>query len=122
MSQLQKRIQRLQRREGPAIGFGRVVREQPRAMALIATARNASEIQAALDAEADAVMVEAASASEAASAMDGLATEKLAIGAIVPSLSTSDAETLRQAKCDFVVSTLDGTDSAAVDTEKTGQV
>jgi hypothetical protein len=91
-------------------------------MALIATARNASEIQAALDAEADAVMVEAASASEAASAMDGLATEKLAIGAIVPSLSTSDAETLRQAKCDFVVSTLDGTDSAAVDTEKAGQV
>ena len=122
MSQLQKRIQRLQRRDGPAIGFGRVVREQPRAMALIATARNASEIQAALDAEADAVLVEAASAGEAASAMDGLATEKLAIGAIVPSLTAADAETLRKVKCDFVVSTLDGTDSTAVDTEKNGQV
>ena len=122
MSQLQKRIQRLQRREGPAIGFGRVVREQPRAMALIATARNAAEIQAALDAEADAVLVEAASAAEAASAMDGVATEKLAIGAIVPSLSTTDAEALRKAKCDFVVSALDTTDSAAVDSDKNGQV
>jgi hypothetical protein len=122
MSQLQKRIQRLQRREGPAIGFGRVTREQPRAMALIATATDAASVKAALDAEADAVVIEAGNAAEAARAMDGVASDKLAIGALLPSLSEADAETLRKAKCDFVVSPLDTTDSAAVDTEKNGQV
>jgi hypothetical protein len=122
MSQLQKRIQRLQRREGPAIGFGRVTREQPRAMALIATCRNSEEIRAALDLEADAVLVDAGSAGAAAAAMTGLATEKLAIGALLPGLTEADAETLRAARCDFVVSPLETTDSAAVDSEKSGQV
>lgn len=122
MSQLQKRIQKLQRREGPGIGFGRVSREQPRAMALIATARTAGEVQAALDAGADAVLVDAGSAPGAAAAMSGIASEKLAIGAGLASLSESDAETLRAAHCDFVVSPLDTTDSAAVDTERMGQL
>lgn len=122
MSQLQKRIQRLQRREGPAIGFGRVTREQPRAMALIATARTAAEIQAAVDAGADAVLVDAGNASAAAAAMNGIASEKLAIGAGLANLSEADAEVLRKANCDFVVSPLDTTDSAAVDSEKMGQV
>lgn len=121
MSQLQKRIQRLQRRDGPAIGFGRVTREHPRAMALVATARNSTEARAALDAEADAVIIEADDAAAAASTMGGIATEKLAVGALLPSLSEADAETLRKAKCDFVISPLDTTDSAAVDTEKMGQ-
>ena len=122
MSQLQKRIQRLQRREGPAIGFGRVTREQPRAMALIATVSDAAGIRAALDASADAVVVESASAVGAAAAMDGIATDKLAIGAMLPGLSEADADALRTAKCDFVISPLESTDSAAVDTEKNGQV
>ena len=65
MSQLQKRIQKLQRRDGPAIGFGRVSREQPRAMALIATARTAAEVQEALAAEVDAVVVDAGNAAGA---------------------------------------------------------
>lgn len=122
MSQLQKRIQKLQRREGPGIGFGRVSREQPRAMALIATARNAAEIQAALDAGADAVLVDAGGATAAAAAMKGIASEKLAVGCGLASLSEADAEALNAAHCDFVVSPLDTTDSAAVDTEKMGQV
>ncbi|MEO8538535.1 MAG: hypothetical protein ABI577_02255 [bacterium] len=122
MSQLQKRIQKLQRREGPAIGFGRVSREQPRAMALVATARNAGEIQSALDAGADAVLVDAGNAAAAAAAMSGIASDKQAIGAGIASLSEADAEALRNAHCDFVVSPLDTTDSAAVDTEKMGQV
>jgi hypothetical protein len=121
MSQLQKRIQKLQRREGPAIGFGRVSREQPRAMGLIATARNAAEIQAALDAEADAVIVDAGGATAAAAVMEGIASDKLAIGALLASLSEADAAALREARCDFVISPLDTTDSAAVDTEKNGQ-
>jgi len=122
MSQLQKRIQRLQRRDGPGIGFGRVSREQPRAMALIATGNDAAALAAAIEAEADAIIVEAATAAEAARLMEGTASEKVSVGALLPSLSEADAEALRGAKCDFVVSPLDTTDSAAVDTEKTGQV
>ena len=122
MSQLQKRIQRLQRREGPSIGFGRVTREQPRAMALVATARNAAEVQAALDAGADAVLVDAGSVSGAAAAMKDIASDKVAVGAGLAGLSEADAELLRNAHCDFVVSPLETTDSAAVDTEKMGQV
>lgn len=122
MSQLQKRIHKLQRREGPGIGFGRVTREQPRAMALIATARNAAEVQSAIDAGADAVLVDAGGASAAAAAMNGLASDKLAIGTGLASLSEADAGSLHAAHCDFVVSPLETTDSAAVDTEKMGQV
>lgn len=122
MSQLQKRIQKIQRREGPGMGFGRVTREQPRAMALIATVRNAAEAQAALDAGADAVLLDAGGASAAAAAMKDVATEKLAVGAGLASLSESDAEALNSAHCDFVVSPLETTDSAAVDTERMGQV
>ena len=121
MSQLQKRIQKIQRREGPSIGFARVSREQPRAMALIALARSGDEARAALDAGADGVILEAGSAGDAASAMAGVATDKVAVGALLPSLSESDAEGLRKAACDFVISPLDATDSAAVDTEKMGQ-
>ena len=122
MSQLQKRIQRIQRREGPSIGFGRVTREQPRAMALVATARNAAEAQAALDAGADAVLIDAGSVSGAAAAMKDIASDKLAVGAGLAGLSEADTELLRNAHCDFVVSPLETTDSAAVDTEKMGQV
>src|SRR5688572_30721980 len=102
MSQLQKRIQRLQRRDGPAMGFGRVVREQPRAMVLMALVANSKEAKAALDAGADAVLIEAASASAAASALNGVADEKVAASVLVGSLSEADAEALRKAKCDFV--------------------
>ncbi len=122
MSQLQKRIQRIQRREGPAIGFGRVTREQPRAMALVATAKSTAEAQAALDAGADAVVFDAGDAAAAAAAMTGIASDKVAVGAIVNALSEADAKTLREARCDFVVSSLESTDSAAVDTEAMGQL
>jgi 2-keto-3-deoxy-L-rhamnonate aldolase RhmA len=122
MSQLQKRIQRIQRREGPAIGFGRVTREQPRAMALIAAVRNRAGAEQALEAGADAVMIVADEAAAAARELDGVASEKVAVGVRVPSLSAAQAEALLAAHCDFVVSPMDATDSIAVDTEKMGQV
>lgn len=122
MSQLQKRIQRIQRREGPAIGFGRVTREQPRAMALVATAKTAAEAQAALDAGADAVVVEAVDSASALAATAGVASEKVAVGVLLPGLSAADAEKLVEAKCDFVISPLDTTDSVAVNTERTGHL
>jgi hypothetical protein len=91
-------------------------------MALIATAKNAADIQAALDAGADAVLVDAGGAAAAAEVMAGIASDKLSVGAGLSSLSEADAEKLRAAHCDFVVSPLETTDSAAVDTEKMGQV
>jgi len=122
MSQLQKRIQRLQRREGAAIGFARVTRENPRAVALIAAVRSGAEGTAAIEAGADAVIFEAGDASAAAAAMQGVANDKTAAGALLANLSAADADALNAAGCDFVISTLEGTDSAAVDTERMGQV
>jgi len=122
MSQLQKTIARLQRRDGPAIGFGPVSREQPRAMALIALVSSATQARAALDAGADAVLFHAGDAATAAAAMEGVAGPKVAAGALLHALSEADAETLQAAGCDFAVSALETTDSGAVDPEKMGHV
>jgi 2-keto-3-deoxy-6-phosphogluconate aldolase len=122
MSQLQKIIARIQRREGPAIGFGRVSREKPRAMALVATVRSSADARAALDAGADAVLFVAGSASLAVEQLREVAGPKVAAGVSLPVLSVADAELLRNAGCDFVVSPLETTDSAAVDVEKMGHL
>lgn len=122
MSQLQKILARIQRREGPAIGFGRVSREQPRAMALLATVRTAADARAALDAGADAVLFIAGSAALAAAQLREVTGPKVAAGASLPVLSLADADVLREAGCDFVISPLETTDSAAVDTEKMGHL
>jgi hypothetical protein len=122
MSQLQKIIARIQRREGPAIGFGPVSREQPRAMALLAAVRAAPAARAALDAGADAVIFVAGSASLAAEQLREVAGPKVAAGVSLPVLSVADAETLREAGCDFVISPLETTDSAAVDVSKMGHL
>ena len=122
MSQFQKILARIQRREGPSIGFGRVTREQPRAMALVATVRTAAEARAALDAGADAVIFQAGSASLAAAQLREVAGPKVAAGVSLPVLSVADAEVLREAGCDFVISPLETTDSAAVDVEKMGHL
>jgi len=122
MSQLQKTIAKLQRRDGPAIGFGPVSREQPKAMALIARVRSSAEASAALEAGADAILFHFGDAATAARALEGFAAPKLAAGVLLDALSEADAETLRGAGCDFVVSPLETTDSGAVDNEKMGHV
>jgi len=122
MSNLQKVISRLQKREGPGIGFARVHRDQPRAMVLVATVSNAGEAKAALEAGADAVLFQSGSASMAASALKEVSGPRVAAGVSLPVLSVKDAETLAEAGCDFVVSPLETTDSAAVDTERMGHL
>lgn len=122
MSQLQKVITRLQKREGPGIGFARIHRDQPKAMVLVASVTTADEANAALDAGADAVLFQAGSASIAAGALKGVTAERRPAGAALPVLSVKDAETLAEAGCDFVVSPLETTDSAAVDTERMGHL
>lgn len=122
MSQLQKKISRIQRRETGSIGFGHVNREQPRAMLLAVVANDSTAARAALDAGADAVVIRGSDAAAAAAQIEPLATGKAIAGAWLERLDVPGAETLRKAGCDFVISALETTDSAAVDTEKMGQI
>ncbi|MCC6418556.1 MAG: hypothetical protein IT429_10000 [Gemmataceae bacterium] len=121
MSDLQKRIGRVQRREGPRIGFGAVTREQPRAMLLGVSVADAEAARAAVAAGADAVIVRG-DVESAAAVLGALREEKLCAGAHVETLDDTGAERLRAAGCDFVVSTLEGTAATAVDADKMGQV
>lgn len=122
MSQLQKTIAKLQRREGPSIGFGPVNREQPKAMALVARVRSANEARAALEAGADAVLFHFGDAATTAKEMEGVAGPKVAAGALLDRLTEDDAAALRAVGCDYVVSPLETTDSAAVDADRMGHV
>jgi hypothetical protein len=122
MSQLQKKISRIQRRETASIGFGHVTREQPRAMLLAVLVKDAAAARQAIEAGADAVILRAADAAAAAKAIQPLAAEKAIAGAWLDRLDSAGAEALKEAGCDFVISPLEGTESAAVDTDKMGQL
>jgi 2-keto-3-deoxy-L-rhamnonate aldolase RhmA len=121
MSQLQKKITKTQRREGTTMGFGAASREQPRAMLLAAIANDARSAKAAAEAGADVIIVRAAAAS-ATGIVESLAADKLTIGVWSEALDEPASNALSKAGCDFVVSTLEGTASAAVDTERMGQL
>jgi 2-keto-3-deoxy-L-rhamnonate aldolase RhmA len=121
MSQLQKKIARTQRREGGSIGFGPTTREQPRAMLLAAIAADAASGKAAVEAGADVVILRG-DAEASLAAIKALAEAKATAGVWSDALSESAAEALAKAGCDFVISTLEGTASAAVDTERMGQL
>lgn len=122
MSQLQKNIARIGRREGPAIGFGRAAREQPRAMLLAVLVSQTANARALLEAGADAAIVCAGNNADAKSIIEALAGKDTIVGAWVSALDEAGAEALHGAGCDFVISTLEGTASAAVDTDRMGQV
>jgi hypothetical protein len=122
MSQLQKKISRSQRREGPGIGFGVAAREQPRAMLLAAFAKDAAGGKAALEAGADVVIVQGHDGADVGKLVEGVGGEKACVGVRMEGLSEGGAEALAKAGCDFVISTLEGTESSAVDTERMGQV
>lgn len=122
MSELQKKIGRIQRREGPGIGFGHQQREQPRAMLLGAFVNDEAQGKAALEAGADVLVLKATDAAKAAATVVKLAKDKATVGVLVDSLDEKAAEALSKAGCDFVISTLEGTSSAAVDTERMGQL
>ncbi|MFN0094356.1 MAG: hypothetical protein ACKVVT_06220 [Dehalococcoidia bacterium] len=118
MSELQKRIQKVQRREtGARLGFGPVTREQPRAMLLIARVADANGATAG----ADAVVVVVDSAAAAAVVVGGL-DKKSCRGALVPALDEAGAVALRQAGSDFAISALDTTAAIAVKTDDMGHV
>jgi hypothetical protein len=122
MSQLKKKMERLQKRDGPPIGFGKVVRDQPAAMLLGVVAGDAKATAQALEAGADFAVVRAPDAKAAAGAVKQLVGEGACIGAWLESLDESGAQALREAGCDFVICTLEGTVSAAVDSDKMGHV
>lgn len=122
MSELQKKFGRLQRREGPGIGFGQRNREQPRAMLLGAVVNDEAAGKAALGAGADVLVMKAAEAAKAAGAVKKLTEDKTTVGVWTDTLDEASAEALSKAGCDFVISTLEGTSSAAVDTDRMGQL
>ncbi len=121
MSQLQKKMQKLQRREGPSMGFGAAVREQPRAMILIALTANKADAKAALEAGADAVVIRA-EAAKAAAAVEAVAETSNSVGVMSEALDEDGAAALAKAGCDFVISSLEGTESVAVDTDRMGHI
>jgi len=121
MSELAKRIGRAQRREvSGGMGFASVKREQPKAMVLAAMVTTGDQARGALDAGADCVLVEHADATAAAAVIGTL--PKHSAGAALTTLDEGGSDALHEAGCDFVVSTLEGTSSAAVDTERMGQL
>ncbi|MEP7216789.1 MAG: hypothetical protein ABI782_11095 [Anaerolineaceae bacterium] len=121
MSQLQKKMQKLQRREGPSMGFGAAAREQPRAMVLIALTTGSAEAKTALGAGADAVAIRA-EGSKAVSAVESLADAKGTAGVLSQALEEATAAALAKVGCDFVISSLEKTESIAVDTERMGHI
>ena len=122
MSELQKKIARILRREGPAIGFGARVRETPKAMLLAALVRDEPSARAALDAGADAVVFRPDGATPPIAAIEALKKDKITTGAWLAALNQETAIALAAAGCEFVVSTLDGTESTAVDGERMGHL
>jgi hypothetical protein len=122
MSELQKKIARIQRRESGPMGFGVAAREQPRAMLLGLLADGAAGVKAAIEAGADVVIVEGAKAAGIAEELGKADGKRLCAGARLDSLDLQGAAALQKAGCDFAISTLEGTLAAAVDTDKMGQV
>ncbi len=123
MSQLQKAITRIQRRESiGGLGFGQARREAPRAMLAGVIANDAAAARALLDAGADIVLVRAKDAAGALKALKAVADGKVCVGVQVSALDVAGAEALHEAKCDFVVSPLESTAAAALDTERMGHV
>lgn len=121
MSELQKRIGKTQRRQAAGgFGFGSARREQPRAMLAAVLVNDTAAAKAAVEAGADVVIIDGRDATGAAAAIKPL--DKVCAGAKLATLDEAGAKALRDAGCDFVISPLDKTASAAVDTEEMGQV
>ena len=121
MSELSKRIGRIQRREGSGgMGFGTARRDAPRAMLLAAVASSTADAKVAAEAGVDVLLLDAPTAADAARAIKPLG--KVCAGARLPSLDPAGAASLREAGCDFVISPAATTASTAVDTEAMGQV
>ncbi len=122
MSQLEKAIERVQKKEGPRLGFGPVSREKPRALLAAAVAASAADVAAAVEGDADLVFVSAAGSGEFVALLGEVDCGDAVVGAILPEFDADKAVALREASCDFVVSPLASTAAAAIDQEQMGHV
>jgi 2-methylisocitrate lyase-like PEP mutase family enzyme len=122
LSQLRKVIERSQRGEGTRMGFGAVVREKPRAMALGVLARDGDGAKAAIEAGADFVVFRAQDTAGALEALKTTGETKAPLGVWLSQFGTEDTAKLASAGADFVASPLDGTVAEAVDPDQMGQV
>lgn len=104
------------------MGFGQVVREQPRAMLLGVFAESSEAASEAASAGADVVIFAGADAAAVTTRFAGMSASKVCAGARLAAHTETGAADLVAAGCDFVISGLAGTASAAVDSERMGQV
>lgn len=118
MSQLQKKMEKIQRPEGPRLGFGPVSREKPRAMLLGVLAASVDEARAAQSGGADVVLLQDATPAAVKDAVG----EGACVGALVDSLDEAGAAALKEAGCDFAVAAPAATLAAAVNGEAMGHV
>ena len=122
MTRLQQAISRIQRREGPRLGFGAPTREQPRAMLAAALASSSGAVPALAAAGADVIILEAADAASYASAVSDIDSGDAVLGVVLARLDGDAAARLGDAGCDFAVSPLEETASVAIDPEGIGVV
>ena len=121
VSDLGKRIGRVMRREvSGGLGFGAARSEKPRAMLLGVLAADGASAKAAVAAGADLAIIDGLSVAKAAAVLKPLA--KACTGVRLAAFDEAGAKSLKAAGCDFVISPIDGTSSAAVDPENMGQV
>jgi hypothetical protein len=122
MSQLQKKIARIGRSDGPGIGFASAKREKPKAMLLAVLATDAEAAKKALGAGADVLIACGPDGAKTKALIRAMGGNDNTVGAWVSGLDESGAAALQEAGCDFVISTLEATAAGAVDPEKMGLV
>ncbi len=116
MTQLQKAIAKIQKRDAPGIGFAPVRRDPPKTLLLAAEVADAAAATAALDAGADFFIVTGVGAADAIKA-SGRADRG---GARLDSLDEATTDALKAAGALFVVCAPANTKASAVDTDNLG--
>lgn len=111
MTKLKKAIERVQRGETRAMGFGVAPREKPRALLLGAIVKTSDQANTAIEAGADLAVVLGKSAGDIAGKYKGASDAKYPVGAWVDAADAAGATALKEAGFDFVASPLDATDA-----------
>ncbi len=121
MSNLQKKIGQLGKPGRPSMGFTPVARDKPRAILLGVFVADAAAAAKAIEGSADVAIIKGKSAEEALAGLADVSKGK-SIGVQLGSLTAAEATKLKDAGCDFVISPLESTESAAVDEEAMGHI
>lgn len=116
MTQLQKAIAKIQKRDAPGIGFGQIRREQPKTILLAVEVADSAAATAALDAGADFFIASGLGAADLIKAT-GKADRG---GARVEALDEATADALKEAGALFAACTPANTKASALDADRLG--